>query len=140
MNEKILKQFIDSFTTKENASLIESIHTGYSCIFEGYADVRDIETEDAVTMFNRQAAYNSSYGSNPVLSFLQRSSEMLQNKYTEDPNPELDSIRTTIHYEPTDGMQSYDNDLYENYYETQANDEDYDNGFGLTSRDLKDLG
>lgn len=139
MKEKILKQFIDSFNTKENASLIESINKGYSYIFEGYADVRDIEQEDAVTMFNRQAAYNTQFGSNPVLAFLQRSNELLKNKYSEDPNPELDLITTTIHFEPTDGIQTDVNDSYENYYEPQAKDDDYDNGFGLTSRDLKDL-
>lgn len=139
MKEKILKEFLTSFNNSADTSLIESINNGYKCIFEGYADARDIEQEDAVTMFNRHAAYNTQFGTNPVLAFLQRSGELLRNRYSEDPNPELDLITTTVHFEPTDGMQSYENESYEDYTEAQTNDEDYDNGFGLTSKDLKDL-
>ena len=137
MNEKILKEFIKAFETNDNKSLIESINTGYKCIFEGYADVRDIETEDAVTMFNRHAAYNSGFGENPVMSFLQRSGESLKNMYSEDPNPELDYITTTIHFNPTDSIQSVES--YDDYEEEEPSNDDYSDGFGLTSRDLKDL-
>ena len=139
MKEKILKEFLNSFDNYKDASLIESINNGYKCIFEGYADVRDVEQEDAVTMFNRHAAYNTQFGSNPVLAFLQRSGELLKNRYSEDPNPELDLITTTVHFEPTDGMEAYGNESYEDYTEAQVNNDDYDDGFGLTSRDLKDL-
>lgn len=136
MNDKILKQFIDSFKTDSNKSLIESINNGYKCIFEGYEDVRDIDTEDAVTMFNRNAAYNTNYGTNPIMAFLHRSGEELKCRYSEDPNPELDVITTTIHFEPTDGIQHESN---EDYYEEQPSVDDYSDGFGLTSKDLRDL-
>src|SRR5574343_107900 len=117
MKEKILKEFLNSFDNYKDASLIESINNGYKCIFEGYADVRDVEQEDAVTMFNRHAAYNTQFGS----------------------NPELDLITTTVHFEPTDGMETYGNESYEDYTEAQASNDDYDDGFGLTTKDLKDL-
>jgi hypothetical protein len=137
MNEKILKQFIDSFKTDSNKYLIESINNGYKCIFEGYEDVRDIETEDAVTMFNRNAAYNTNYGTNPIMAFLHRSGEELRGRYSEDPNPELDYIRTTVHFEPTDGIKVEES--YDNYEEAETSDNDYSEGFGLTHKDMKDL-
>ena len=137
MNDKILKQFIDSFKTDSNKSLIESINNGYKCIFEGYEDVRDIDTEDAVTMFNRNAAYNTNYGTNPIMSFLHRSGEELRGRYSEDPNPELDYIRTTVHFEPTDGIKVEES--YDKYEEAETSDNDYSDGFGFSSKDLHDL-
>ena len=137
MNEKILKQFIDSFKTDSNKYLIESINNGYKCIFEGYEDVRDIETEDAVTMFNRNAAYNTNYGTNPIMAFLHRSGEELRGRYSEDPNPELDYIITTVHFEPTDGIKVEES--YDNYEEAETSDNDYSDGFGFSSKDLHDL-
>ena len=137
MNDKILKQFIDSFKTDSNKSIIESINNGYKCIFEGYEDVRDIDTEDAVTMFNRNAAYNTNYGTNPIMAFLHRSGEELRGRYNEDPNPELDYIRTTVHFEPTDGIKVEES--YDNYEEAETSDNDYSDGFGFSSKDLHDL-
>jgi hypothetical protein len=137
MNGTILKQFIDSFKTDSNKSLIESINNGYKCIFEGYEDVRDIDTEDAVTMFNRNAAYNTNYGTNPIMAFLHRSGEELRGRYNEDPNPELDYIRTTVHFEPTDGINVEES--YDNYEESETSDNDYSDGFGFSSKDLHDL-
>lgn len=138
MKDPYLHSFLESFDEGSEKALMESIRKGYSCIFEGYEDPRDIEQEDAVTQFNRMGAYNSNFGVNPIMAFLQQSGERLRDRYSEDPNPELDSVTMTVHYEPTDDRA---NDGYDDYdeYNTPETDDSYDTGFGLTNRDMSDL-
>jgi hypothetical protein len=121
MNNKF-NQFLDKLETKQNKSLIESIRQGYSVIFEGYADVRDIESVDAITKFSRQAAFNSSMEGNNILTFLQNSSEKLSNLYTYDDEEHLDG-------NPTSSFNQYEAPIQKSFEEN----------LGLTAADLNDL-
>ena len=118
------KKFIEKLVTNNNKSVLEAVEDGFEAIFEGYADVRDIEHEDALTMFNRQAAQTAMGHGNHVLQFLHNSAERNQQMYTlEDDDIELD-YRDTIDYReylaPTPETVRYEDD------------------FGLTARDLAD--
>jgi hypothetical protein len=92
---------------------------------------------NGISLFIRTPAYNTNYGTNPIMAFLHRSGEELRGRYSEDPNPELDYIRTTVHFEPTDGIKV--DESYDNYEEAETSDNDYSEGFGLTHKDMKDL-
>ena len=121
MNDKFI-QFLHKLENEQNKSLIESVRHGYSVIFEGYADVRDIESVDAVTMYNRRAAFDSSMNGNNVLAFLQNSSETLSNKYTYDDEDYLDD-------NPTSEF---------NQYQAPKN-QSFEQNLGLTADDLANL-
>lgn len=138
--EQDLKKFLEALSRDENSSLMENVLKGYSCIFEGYADVRDEHTVDATTMFNKRTAFNSSMEGNNILSFLQRSSEQLSGKYSVDNEPELDNNGTSDFNGGNFGRQA-DLDV-----STQIDASDYNNpqqfedNLGLTASDLQDLG
>lgn len=117
------KKFIKRLETDENKSVLEAVQKGFDAIFEGYADVRDIEREDALTMFNRQAANVAMGQGNPVLQFLQNSAERNHSMYTFDDEHDLDN-RDTIDYR-------------EYLTPTQDVVKPEDN-FGLTAFDLSD--
>lgn len=114
------KKFIDKLETAENKTVLEAVQKGFDAIFEGYADVRDIETEDALTMFNRQAANVAMGHGNPVLQFLQNSAAKNAQMYTFDDETELDG-RDTIDYRE---------------YLEPTHDTSPESSFGLTAYDL----
>lgn len=117
------KKFIEKLESDNNKSVLEAVEKGFEAIFEGYADVRDIEHEDALTMFNRQAANVAMGQGNPVLQFLQNSATRNQEMYTFDDESELDN-RDTIDY------REYLTPIPE---KTRHEDD-----FGLTAYDLSD--
>lgn len=135
--EEDFKSFLTALSRDENSSLMENILKGYSCIFEGYADVRDEHTLDATTMFNQRAAYNSSLEGNNILSFLQRSSEQLSDKYTIDNEPELDGNGTSDFTASNYGRQPDLDQVDASYYNQPKSFED---SLGLTASDLQELG
>lgn len=115
-------KFISKLETEENKAVLEAVQKGFNAIFEGYADVRDIETEDALTMFNRQAANVAMGQGNPVLQFLQNSAAKNAQMYTFDDESELDG-RDTIDYRD---------------YITPSHQPTQEDSFGLTAYDLAD--
>jgi hypothetical protein len=119
--EAKFKQFIDKLETTDNKLLIEAIQSGFNAIFEGYADVRDVETEDALTMFNRQAANVAMGHGNPVLQFLQNSAEKTSQMYTFDDEDELDD---------------YDTIDYRDYISSPETSDALANNLGLSASDL----
>lgn len=138
--EQDLKKFLENLSREDNKSLMENVLKGYSCIFEGYADVRDVESVDATTRFSRQAAFNASMDGNNIMAFLQRSSENLANKYMVDTEPELDNIGTSDYTAPSYG-RSYDLDSYDQVDAAEYNQpQSFEENLGLTSKDLEELG
>jgi len=135
--EQDLKKFLEALSSEENTSLMENVLKGYSCIFEGYADVRDEHTLDATTMFNQRTAYNSSLEGNNILSFLQRSSEKLSGRYSEDTESELDNNSTSDFSASNYGRQPDLDQVDASYYNQPKSFED---NLGLTANDLQDLG
>lgn len=117
------KKFIQKLQTDDNKSVLEAVEKGFDVIFEGYADVRDIEREDALTMFNKQAAQVAMGQGNPVLQFLQNSAERNHQMYTFDEEPELDG-RDTIDYRE--------------YLTPLPEKRTFEDEFGLTASDLAD--
>jgi len=121
--EAKFKSFIEKLETSNNKSVLEAVQSGYLAIFEGYADVRDVEHEDALVMFNRQAANVALGQGNPVLQFLQNSAEQTSQMYSFDDETELDDNDTIDYREyiiPTPDKVSYADSL------------------GLTASDLAD--
>ena len=92
--EHLLESFLDKLSS-EDTTLMETIKNGFHCIFEGYADVRDIEAPDALTQFNRMAANTAMNMGNPILSFLQNSAMSRANLFSYDDEPELDDFDTS---------------------------------------------
>lgn len=93
-----MKHLLESFLNKldnNDPKLMEAIHNGFHAIFEGYADVRDPERPDALSMFNQQAANLALSQGNPVLQFLQNSAASRANMFTYDDEPELDDFDTS---------------------------------------------
>jgi len=117
------KNFIEKLETDDNKSVLEAVEKGFNIIFEGYADVRDIEQEDALTMFNRQAANTALNQGNPVLQFLQNSAEKISQMYVEDDEHELDN-RDTIDYR--------------DYVVNTPEKTSYADSLGLTASDLSE--
>lgn len=138
--EPDLKKFLHALSREENKSLMENVLKGYSCIFEGYADVRDVERVDATTQFSRRAAFNASMDGNNIMAFLQRSGESLADRYTVDYEPELDNIGTSDFMSPSYG-RSHDLDSYEQIDAADYNQpKSFEENLGLTSKDLAELG
>lgn len=136
--EPTLKHFLESLSRTNNSAVMETVLNGYKCIFEGYADVVDIESIDATTRFNQMAAYNASLDGNNILSFLQRSSERIASQYSVDDEPELDLYSTS-----TFNSNSYNNpvdlDHHIDAHEQNINPRSFENNLGLTAQDMKDL-
>lgn len=132
--ETHLKDFLRTLYRDECSSLMDSVFKAYYCIFEGYADVRDEHIVDTTTLFNQRAAYNASLQGNNILSFLQRSSEQLLNKYTIDDELELDEYDTT---HITSGNYGEERDIPASYYN---NIDVFEDNLGLSARDIQDLG
>lgn len=138
--EQHLKKFLEALARDEDSPLMENVLKGYSCIFEGYADVRDIDTTDATTRFNRQAAFNASMDGNNIMAFLQNSSERLAGNYSVDTEPELDNIITSDFNAPSYG-RSADVDISRQIDAADYNyPQTFEDNLGLTPDDLKDLG
>ena len=138
--EHDLKNFLHTLSREENKSLMENVLKGYSCIFEGYADVRDIERVDATTQFSRRSAFNASMDGNNIMAFLQISSESLAGRYTVDHEPELDNIGTSDFMTPSYG-RSHDLESYEQIDAADYNQPHrFEENLGLTSKDLEALG
>jgi hypothetical protein len=137
--EQELKQFLESLASNENAPVMETVMKGYKCIFEGYADVVDEVSFDATTRFNQMAAYNSSLDGNNILSFLQRSSEQLNPRYSVDEEPELDNFGTSdIMGNPYQSTQ-IDLDSQVDVGHMTMDSRSFENNLGLTAQDMKDL-
>ncbi len=117
------KKFISQLETSDNKVVLEAVKHGFNVIFEGYADVRDTESIDALSMFNRQAANVAMSQGNPVLQFLQNSAEQTSQMYTFDEETELDG-RDTIDYR--DYIIPTEDELVK------------EDNFGLTAYDLAD--
>lgn len=94
MKEFYLRSFLNKFNDSIDSSLLESLQKGYNCIFEGYGDVVAEEHEDALSTFNYNATYNNGFGVNPVMAFLNNSSNEINKIYSVDEEPELDNIPT----------------------------------------------
>ena len=154
MNGELIHNFLTNLESEDNHSLIEAIREGYECIFEGYADVVDVNYVDPVSRMNRQAAYDNSLNGNNALSILQRSSEILNNDFYSrfpDNEPELDVYTTTVY--TGDNMQAIESDnpykdmdddfdltqkrtgMYNQNYE----DDGIDDSFGFSSSDIDTL-
>lgn len=86
----ILKDFIKSITMP--TAIQESVDSGYNAIFEGYADVRDIEgvVFDAFDKAQRFAAQQS-----PAMDLILRSQKSLENMYSDDADSSLDNRPTS---------------------------------------------
>lgn len=137
--EQELKHFLESLVSNENAPVMETVMKGYDCIFEGYADVVDEVSVDATTRFNQMAAYNSSLDGNNILSFLQRSSERLNPRYTVDEEPELDNIGTSDIMGHTYRSTPMDLDNQIDAGHMTMDSRSFENNLGLTAQDMKDL-
>ena len=81
MNNDKMHTFLSKLKDNDNKLLVEAILSGYDAIFEGYADVVDMDRTDAVTRFSRSTAYDSMISGMPVLNFLNNSSEILNNQF-----------------------------------------------------------
>jgi hypothetical protein len=138
--EQDLKKFLTALSRDENSSLMENVLKGYSCIFEGYADVRDEYVADATTMFNQRAAFNSSMDGNNILSFLQRSSEQLAGKYSDDLEPELDNNGTSD-FRGGNFERQADLDVSSQVDASDYNHpQRFEDSLGLSASDLQELG
>lgn len=137
--EQELKHFLESLTSNENAPVMETVMKGYECIFEGYADVVDEVSVDATTRFNQMAAYNASLDGNNILSFLQRSSERLNPRYTIDEEPELDNIGTSDIMGNVYSSAPIDLDSQVDAGHMTMDSRSFENNLGLTAEDMKDL-
>jgi hypothetical protein len=86
----ILKDFINSISMPK--AIHESVDNGFNAIFEGYADVRDIEgvVFDAFDKAQRFAAQQS-----PAMDLILRSQKKLEDMYTEDSDSPLDNRPTS---------------------------------------------
>lgn len=142
--EQDLKKFLTALSRDENNSLMENVLKGYSCIFEGYADVRDEYTVDATTKFNQRAAFNSSVEGNNILAFLQRSSEQLSDKYSDDFEPELDNNKTNDFIGASYGRHSNLDTNLDTLDQIDAsnynNPQQFEDSLGLSATDLQELG
>lgn len=86
----ILKDFINSISMPK--AIHESVDNGFNAIFEGYADVRDIEgvVFDAFDKAQRFAAQQS-----PAMDLILHSQKKLEDMYTEDSDSPLDNRPTS---------------------------------------------
>jgi hypothetical protein len=131
-----MKHLLESFLEKLNSDdekLMEAVKDGFHTIFEGYADVREPERLDALTMFNQQAANMALNQGNPVLQFLQNSAATRQGMFTIDDEPELDNFDTS-YYRPT----AYDESdrVYIKNTPSGMRQHSPESDFGLTAKDL----
>jgi hypothetical protein len=129
--KNLLKPFLQSLEN-DDKEIMEAVMNGFHVIFEGYADVRGEERPDALTQFSQMAASTALNQGNPVLAFLQNSSAKLNDLYSYDDEPELDSFQQTINYEPTA------DDDYNNIYVkgNRIPNNSLEDSFGLTARDI----
>ena len=135
--------FLSKLKDNDNKLLVEDILSGYDAIFEGYADVVDMDRTDAVTRFSRSTAYDSMISGMPVLNFLNNSSEILNNQFYSkypDMEPELDVYMTTS-YMTDEDMRITDPmaDADDSQYMQQNMTDGLDDSFGFSSSDLENL-
>ena len=143
MNNDKMHTFLSKLKDDDNKLLVEAIIDGYNAIFEGYADVADIDRTDAITRFSRGVAYDSLMSGMPTLNFLNNSSDILNNHYYSkypDAEPELDVYMTTSyltdeHMHITDPLADTD----DSHYMQQNATDGYDDSFGFSSDDLESL-
>lgn len=97
----MLSNFINSFKTESNASIIEAILAGQKAIFE----------DSALQRYNQNASEIASNYGNNILALLQNSARELEGRYTEDTEPELDgNITCNVRYVPN--MRHTDEDKF----------------------------
>lgn len=137
--EHELKHFLESLVSNENAPVMETVMKGYKCIFEGYADVVDEVSVDATTRFNQMVAYNASLDGNNILSFLQRSSESLNPRYSVDEEPGLDNFGTSDLVRNPYRSTPLDLDSQVDAGHMTMDSRSFENNLGLTAEDMKDL-
>ena len=144
MNNDKMHTFLSKLKDNDNKLLVEAILDGYNAIFEGYADVADVNTMDAVTRFSRSTAYDSMINGMPTLNFLNNSSDILNNHYYSkypDTEPELD-VYTTTSYMSDEDMRIIDpmaeTDDEMQYMQHNMTD-GFEDSFGFSSADLENL-